>query len=128
MKIRGKGINTNSVFDHTGLEDAEEEYIKYPKCYSVIAMHINDYNKAKQVNEAKLNDVERGSLSVHEYGYIENGEKKYPLVDMPHTKMAIMFFKSCPDRHKRELAKKIARQCRTFDIDLQSKIIKQYLN
>jgi len=128
MKLRGRGINTNSTFDHTGLEDAEYEYIQYPKSYSTIAMHIRDYNIPKRVDEKRLTKLERNSLRDCEYGYLDGDEKKYPLNDKPHLQMAIMFFGSCPQRHKRVLAKKIARRCREFDIDLQAKKIKQYLN
>ena len=90
------------------------------------------YVGTNQLSKSLCQEKNELDLKAWNYGYKCGEEyflmKKYPLNDEPHVKMAIMFFGSCPQKHKRILAKKISKRCKDFDINLQSKNIKKYLN
>jgi len=76
--------------------------------------------------ERALTTKERKEIKSEDYGLPDL--KKYPLIDEKHIKLAIKFFKFCPENRKAELAEAIMKKAKEKNIELeQNSIIFKYV-
>lgn len=86
--------------------------------------------------EAKLKSKERNKLPDSEFGIVYMSDdnppkkiRKFPLNDEIHVKQAVNMFNRAPDKYKEQLARKILRKAKEFNLDTSGwKVIHEYLN
>lgn len=70
------------------------------------------------IDEAKLKAKQRNALPDSSFGLPE--DRKYPLIDASHVKSAIKLFGHCPEGKKKQLARRIARAAKKYNITINN--------